>query len=147
MSINDKMWVIFLLFLVALTSVAGSRYFNEIQQFEQQAISASEAKLSGIVDAQSNRATEIDGVSKSNRVSESSFVDGSVTAYAKLHSGEVIKLTQNVSTQYESLKSISSIVTITQLLMGYSFCPILLLGGNVYRRSSVGFIYNNRKNW
>ncbi|EGQ9110144.1 methyl-accepting chemotaxis protein [Vibrio alginolyticus] len=105
MSINDKMWVIFLLFLVALTSVAGSRYFNEIQQFEQQAISASEAKLSGIVDAQSNRATEIDGVSKSNRVSESSFVDGSVTAYAKLHSGEVIKLTQNVSTQYKSLKS------------------------------------------
>ncbi|MEF2141390.1 methyl-accepting chemotaxis protein [Vibrio alginolyticus] len=105
MSINDKMWVIFLLFLVALTSVAGSRYFNEIQQFEQQAISASEAKLSGIVDAQSNRATEIDGVSKSNRVSESSFVDGSVTAYARLHSGEVIKLTQNVSTQYESLKS------------------------------------------
>ncbi|MCQ9100922.1 methyl-accepting chemotaxis protein [Vibrio alginolyticus] len=105
MSINDKMWVIFLLFLVALTSVAGSRYYNEIQQFEQQAISASEAKLSGIVDAQSNRATEIDGVSKSNRVSESSFVDGSVTAYAKLHSGEVIKLTQNVSTQYESVKS------------------------------------------
>ncbi|ELB2890745.1 methyl-accepting chemotaxis protein [Vibrio alginolyticus] len=105
MSINDKMWVIFLLFLVALTSVAGSRYFNEIQQFEQQAISASEAKLSGIVDAQSNRATEIDGVSKSNRVSESSFVNGSVIAYAKLHSGEVIKLTQNVSTQYESLKS------------------------------------------
>ncbi|ENK2106656.1 methyl-accepting chemotaxis protein [Vibrio sp. B513a] len=105
MSINDKMWVIFLLFLVALTSVAGSRYFNEIQQFEQQAITASEAKLSGIVDTQSNRATEIDGVSKSNRVSESSFVDGSVTAYAKLHSGEVIKLTQNVSTQYESVKS------------------------------------------
>ena len=105
MSINDKMWVIFLLFLVALTSVAGSRYFNEIQQFKQQAISASEAKLSGIVDTQSNRATEIDGVSKSNRVSESSFVDGSVTAYAKLHSGEVIKLTQNVSTQYESVKS------------------------------------------
>lgn len=76
MSINDKMWVIFLLFLVALTSVAGSRYFNEIQQFEQQAISASEAKLSGIVDAQSNRATEIDGVSKSNRVSESSLSMG-----------------------------------------------------------------------
>lgn len=38
MSINDKMWVIFLLFLVTLTSVAGSRYFNDIQQFEQQSI-------------------------------------------------------------------------------------------------------------
>ncbi|HHF3229427.1 TPA: methyl-accepting chemotaxis protein [Vibrio diabolicus] len=115
MSINDKMWVIFLLFLVALTSVAGSRYFNEIQQFKQQAISASEAKLSGIVDAQLGLVPQIDGVSKSSRVSESSFVDGSVTAYAKLHSGEVIKLTQNVSAQYESAKSSA----LTSLLLSF----------------------------
>ncbi|PWF71050.1 methyl-accepting chemotaxis protein [Vibrio sp. T9] len=115
MSINDKMWVIFLLFLVALTSVAGSRYFNEIQQFKQQAISASEAKLSGIVDAQPGHVSQIDGVSKSSRVSESSFVDGSVTAYAKLHSGEVIKLTQNVSAQYESAKSSA----LTSLLLSF----------------------------
>ncbi|HHX8269793.1 TPA: methyl-accepting chemotaxis protein [Vibrio diabolicus] len=115
MSINDKMWVIFLLFLVALTSVAGSRYFNEIQQFKQQAISASEAKLSGIVDAQLGHVPQIDGVSKSSRVSESSFVDGSVTAYAKLHSGEVIKLTQNVSAQYESAKSSA----LTSLLLSF----------------------------
>ena len=117
MSINDKMWVIFLLFLVALTSVAGSRYFNEIQQFKQQAISASEAKLSGIVDAQPGHVPQIDGVSKSSRVSESSFVDGSVTAYAKLHSGEVIKLTQNVSAQYESAKSSA----LTSLLLSFSW--------------------------
>ncbi|HHF3017261.1 TPA: methyl-accepting chemotaxis protein [Vibrio diabolicus] len=115
MSINDKMWVIFLLFLVALTSVAGSRYFNEIQQFKQQAISASEAKLSGIVDAQPGNVPQIDGVSKSSRVSESSFVDGSVTAYAKLHSGEVIKLTQNVYAQYESAKSSA----LTSLLLSF----------------------------
>ncbi|HHX8439037.1 TPA: methyl-accepting chemotaxis protein [Vibrio diabolicus] len=115
MSINDKMWVIFLLFLVALTSVTGSRYFNEIQQFKQQAISASEAKLSGIVDAQPGHVPQIDGVSKSSRVSESSFVDGSVTAYAKLHSGEVIKLTQNVSAQYESAKSSA----LTSLLLSF----------------------------
>ena len=115
MSINDKMWVIFLLFLVALTSVAGSRYFNEIQQFKQQAISASEAKLSGIVDAQPGHVPQIDGVSKSSRVSESSFVDGSVTAYAKLYSGEVIKLTQNVSAQYESAKSSA----LTSLLLSF----------------------------
>lgn len=115
MSINDKMWVIFLLFLVALTSVAGSRYFNEIQQFKQQAISASEAKLSGIVDAQPGHVPQIDGVSKSSRLSESSFVDDSVTAYAKLHSGEVIKLTQNVSAQYESAKSSA----LTSLLLSF----------------------------
>ncbi|MCE9846129.1 methyl-accepting chemotaxis protein [Vibrio alginolyticus] len=115
MSINDKIWVIFLLFLVALTSVAGSRYFNEIQQFKQRAISASEAKLSGIVDAQPGHVPQIDGVSKSSRVSESSFVDGSVTAYAKLYSGEVIKLTQNVSAQYESAKSSA----LTSLLLSF----------------------------
>ncbi|KAB0319761.1 methyl-accepting chemotaxis protein [Vibrio diabolicus] len=115
MSINDKMWVILLLFLVALTSVAGSRYFNEIQQFKQQTISASEAKLSGIVDAQPGHVPQIDGVSKSSRVSESSFDDGSVTAYAKLHSGEVIKLTQNVSAQYESAKSSA----LTSLLLSF----------------------------
>ncbi|MCS0308916.1 methyl-accepting chemotaxis protein [Vibrio diabolicus] len=115
MSINDKMWVIFLLFLVALTSVAGSRYFNEIQQFKQQAISASEAKLSGIVDAQPGHVPQINGVSRSSRVSESSFVDGSVTAYAKLHSGEVIKLTQTVSAQYESAKSSA----LTSLLLSF----------------------------
>ncbi|HHX8312237.1 TPA: methyl-accepting chemotaxis protein [Vibrio diabolicus] len=115
MSINDKMWVIFLLFLVALTSVAGSRYFNEIQQFKQQAISASEAKLSGIVDAQPGHVPQIDGVSKSSRVREGSFVDGSVTTYAKLHSGEVIKLTQNVSAQYESAKSSA----LTSLLLSF----------------------------
>lgn len=94
---------------------AGSRYFNEIQQFKQQAISASEAKLSGIVDAQPGHVPQIDGVSKSSRVSESFFVDGSVTAYAKLHSGEVIKLTQNVSAQYESAKSSA----LTSLLLSF----------------------------
>ncbi|MCV5919327.1 hypothetical protein OFN60_38455, partial [Escherichia coli] len=39
----------------------------------------------------------------------------SVTAYAKLHSGEVIKLTQNVSAQYESAKSSA----LTSLLLSF----------------------------
>lgn len=66
MSINDKMWVIFLLFLVALTSVAGSRYLNDLHQFEQQSIANVQAKLDGIIEANPTDIYQITGISKAN---------------------------------------------------------------------------------
>lgn len=105
MSINDKMWVIFLLFLVTLTSVAGSRYFNDIQQFEQQSILAAEAKLSGIVQAQVQNVTSVTGVVNVSNVNDAKFNNGTVTVYAKLNSGQAIQLTENLSRQFEQAKS------------------------------------------
>lgn len=105
MSINDKMWVIFLLFLVTLTSVAGSRYFNDIQQFEQQSILAAEAKLSGIVQAQVQNVTSVTGVVNVSNVNEAKFNNGTVTVYAKLNSGQAIQLTENLSRQFDQAKS------------------------------------------
>ncbi|WP_041053089.1 methyl-accepting chemotaxis protein [Vibrio owensii] len=105
MSINDKMWVIFLLFLVALTSVAGSRYFNDIQQFEQQSILAAEAKLSGVVQAQVQNVTSVTGVVNVSNVNDAKFNNGTVTVYAKLNSGQAIQLTENLSRQFEQAKS------------------------------------------
>ncbi|MHA2714436.1 methyl-accepting chemotaxis protein [Vibrio owensii] len=105
MSINDKMWVIFLLFLVTLTSVAGSRYFNDIQQFEQQSILAAEAKLSGIVQAQVQNAASVNGVVNVSNVNDAKFNNGTVTVYAKLNSGQAIQLTENLSRQFEQAKS------------------------------------------
>lgn len=105
MSINDKMWVIFLLFLVTLTSVAGSRYFNDIQQFEQQSILAAEAKLSGIVQAQVQNAASVNGVVNVSNVNDAKFNNGTVTVYAKLNSGQAIQLTENISRQFEQAKS------------------------------------------
>lgn len=105
MSINDKMWVIFLLFLVTLTSVAGSRYFNDIQQFEQQSILAAEAKLSGIVQAQVQNVASVNGVVNVSNVNDAKFSNGTVTVYAKLNSGQAIQLTENLSRQFEQAKS------------------------------------------
>lgn len=105
MSINDKMWVIFLLFLVTLTSVAGSRYFNDIQQFEQQSILAAEAKLSGIVQAQAQNVASVNGVVNVSNVNDAKFNNGTVTVYAKLSSGQAIQLTENLSPQFEQAKS------------------------------------------
>ncbi len=105
MSINDKMWVIFLLFLVTLTSVAGSRYFNDIQQFEQQSILAAEAKLSGIVQAQLQNVASVNGVVNVSNVNGAKFNNGTVTVYAKLNSGQAIQLTENLSRQFDQAKS------------------------------------------
>lgn len=105
MSINDKMWVIFLLFLVTLTSVAGSRYFNDIQQFEQQSILAAEAKLSGIVQAQVQNVASVNSVVNVSNVNDAKFSNGTVTVYAKLNSGQAIQLTENLSRQFEQAKS------------------------------------------
>lgn len=105
MSINDKMWVIFLLFLVTLTSVAGSRYFNDIQQFEQQSILAAEAKLSGVVQAQVQNVASVNGVVNVSNVNDAKFNNGTVTVYAKLNSGQAIQLTENLLRQFEQAKS------------------------------------------
>lgn len=105
MSINDKIWVIFLLFLVTLTSVAGSRYFNDIQQFEDQSILTVEAKLAGIVQAQPQSLANLNGVVSTSNAGDTTFNNGTVTAYAKLNSGQAIQLTENLSRQFEQAKS------------------------------------------
>lgn len=105
MSINDKMWVIFLLFLMALTSVAGSRYFNDIQQFEQQSIIAAQAKLSGVVQAPPKNLSSVDGVVNVSSINDAKFENGTVTVYAKLHTDQALQLTENLSNQYQQAKS------------------------------------------
>ena len=95
MSVNDKMWVIFGLFLIAITSTAGARYFNSIEQIEAQSITAVEYKLQGIL---SN--PDVDTLSsslvKSNRVQSTKYINGTVTASASHSSGQAFSLTENV---------------------------------------------------
>ncbi len=105
MSINDKVWVIFLLFLLALTSVAGSRYYNEINLFEHQSIVSAQAKLSGIIDAKPTDIYQVNGIVKANSQKQNQFIDGTVTVYSRTDSGEVVKLTDNLSTEYQQAKS------------------------------------------
>ncbi|AEX24431.1 methyl-accepting chemotaxis protein [Vibrio sp. EJY3] len=115
MSINDKVWVIFLLFLLALTSVAGSRYYNEINQFEHQAIISAQAKLSGIIDAKPSNIYQVDGITEANSQQQSLFIDGAITVYSHTDNGEVIKLTEDRSTEYQQVKSNA----LTSLLLSF----------------------------
>ncbi|TXM15400.1 methyl-accepting chemotaxis protein [Vibrio parahaemolyticus] len=105
MSINDKMWVIFLLFLVALTSVAGSRYLNDLHQFEQQSIANVQAKLDGIIEANPTDIYQITGISKANRQQKSLFADGVTTVYGTTSAGELVRLTEHAGNQYNALRS------------------------------------------
>lgn len=45
MSINDKIWVIFALFIVALSAVAGNHYLSSLEHIESQAKLAAESQL------------------------------------------------------------------------------------------------------
>ncbi|ELP2671714.1 methyl-accepting chemotaxis protein [Vibrio parahaemolyticus] len=105
MSINDKMWVIFLLFLVALTSVAGSRYLNDLHQFEQQSIANVQAKLDGIIEANPTDIYQIAGISKANHQQKSLFADGVTTVYGTTSAGELVRLTEHAGNQYNTLRS------------------------------------------
>ncbi|MCX2790306.1 methyl-accepting chemotaxis protein [Vibrio sp. Sgm 5] len=105
MSINDKMWAIFLLFLGALTSVAGSRYFNDIQVFEQRSIASAQATISGVVQAQPENLRNIDGLVNVSAQNNPKFNNGTVTVYSQLESGQAIQLTQNLSNQYKQAKT------------------------------------------
>ncbi len=105
MSINDKMWAIFLLFLGALTSVAGSRYFNDIQAFEQRSIASAQATISGVVQAQPENLRNIDGLVNVSAQNNPKFNNGTVTVYSQLESGQAIQLTQNLSNQYNQAKT------------------------------------------
>nr|WP_321386256.1 methyl-accepting chemotaxis protein [uncultured Vibrio sp.] len=105
MSINDKVWVIFLLFLLALTSVAGSRYYNEINQFEHQSIVSAQARLSGIIAAKPADIYQVNGIVKTNSQQLSLFKDGTVTVYSRTEHGEVVKLVDNLTTEYQQVKS------------------------------------------
>ncbi|MDF2154822.1 methyl-accepting chemotaxis protein [Vibrio sp. CAU 1672] len=105
MSINDKIWVIFILFLVTLASLAGSRYLSDIHQFEQSSITSAQAKLSGVV---LSGAADISGTSSLAKVAATTpatFENGVVTVSAKLNNGQAVQLTENLRTQYQETKS------------------------------------------
>lgn len=97
MSVNDKMWVIFVLFLIAITSTAGARYFNSIEQIEAQSITAVEYKLQGIL-SNPDIATLSSDLIKSDSVQLTKYSNGTVTASASHSSGQAFSLTENIKT-------------------------------------------------
>ncbi len=103
MSINDKMWVICALFLCALTSIAGARYFDSLKNIEAQSMSAVEYKLEGITSQQN--ITSVTGLETRSSLSETTYKQGVVTATAKAADGKIYSLTVDYANQDAKARS------------------------------------------
>lgn len=103
MSINDKMWVVFILFLIAITSTAGARYFDSIEQIKTQSITTVEYKLQGIL-TNPDVNTLSSSLHKSNNIQATQYKNGIVTSSASHSSGQVFSLTENVRSLEENKK-------------------------------------------
>ncbi|MGR6839958.1 methyl-accepting chemotaxis protein [Aliivibrio wodanis] len=103
MSINDKMWVVFILFLITITSTAGARYFDSIEQIETQSITTVEYKLQGIL-TNPDVNTLPSSLHKSNNIQATQYKNGIVTSSASHSSGQVFSLTENVRSLEENKK-------------------------------------------
>ncbi|MGD8110331.1 methyl-accepting chemotaxis protein [Vibrio sp. TRT 17S01] len=96
MSINDKMWVVFIIFLTAITFISGSHYRVQQQQLEQSLINQVEYKLAGILTTSDYQSLEIDGLEQISSVSDSVITNGVVTATQLGSNGKAYQYKENV---------------------------------------------------
>ena len=84
MSINDKVWILFVLFLVAIGSIAGKGLYSQLQQIESRAIEIAHQRLDAIIHAVTVNSIEnqVD-ISKVERVSEPRYKNGVATVSKK----------------------------------------------------------------
>ncbi|GLO63212.1 methyl-accepting chemotaxis protein [Vibrio sp. MACH09] len=127
MSINDKFWVLFILFIIALSATAIGRYSDSIDRIENQSVIATEAKLQGLV-ASSSQFGSVDklsqlGVTLSRSSGKTIRNENSVTAVVKTPDGQYASLTESVLASEDSAKD----QAFTSLLLTYLWAiPFIL---------------------
>eukprot|EP01029_Cantina_marsupialis_P017839 TRINITY_DN4021_c0_g2_i3.p1 TRINITY_DN4021_c0_g2~~TRINITY_DN4021_c0_g2_i3.p1 ORF type:complete len:499 (+),score=-0.86 TRINITY_DN4021_c0_g2_i3:119-1498(+) len=93
MSINDKFWVIFLIFLAAVASLSGLNYVNKVKYIDASAKQQAEYKLQGILSA-SDTPTNVSGITQQPRPQQTTIsTNGAVTATAIANDGNYYSLT------------------------------------------------------
>ena len=93
MSINDKCWVIFLIFLAAVASLSGLNYVNKVEYIDASAKHQAEYKLQGILSA-SDIPTNVSGIAQQPRPQQTTISsNGIVTATAIANDGNYYSLT------------------------------------------------------
>ncbi|MGF1754089.1 methyl-accepting chemotaxis protein [Vibrio makurazakiensis] len=115
MSINDKMWVIFLLFLTAISVTAGSRYFNTLEQIDLQAKQQAEYKLSGILSVSSLIPSEHPSLTKASSPSPTHLVNNFATATSKGNDGNYYSLSLKSPDSIEKKQSALYTLLLTYL--------------------------------
>jgi len=109
MSVNDKFWVLFALFLLALTTTALGRYNDAIASIESKSVVTAEAKLQGYVQS-ARQFDAVDklsnlGVTVSGSAGKTSRTEQSVTAVTSIGGGQYASLTENVASAEKAAKS------------------------------------------
>ncbi|WP_299131009.1 methyl-accepting chemotaxis protein [uncultured Vibrio sp.] len=111
MSINDKFWVIFLIFFAAVASLAGLNYVNKMEQIDASAKQRVEYQLKGILSASDSPAS-VRSVSQQTRPQETIISsNGAVTATAIGQDGNYYSLTvSNNDTQNQKQQALYSLL-------------------------------------
>ncbi|WP_373953336.1 methyl-accepting chemotaxis protein [Vibrio pomeroyi] len=111
MSINDKFWVIFLIFFAAVASLAGLNYVNKMEQIDASAKQQVEYQLKGILLASDSPAS-VRSVSQQTRPQETIISNnGAVTATAIAQDGNYYSLTvSNNDTQNQKQQALYTLL-------------------------------------
>lgn len=106
MSINDKMWVILAIFLVAVGSIAGGNYYSTIEQIEKTAIYAASHQLDGMLSTGTEASIAGQAnIGKVSSVSKPVYNNGIVTVSQIGKDGNVYQLTLNNQSHDQQARS------------------------------------------
>ncbi|WP_047045560.1 methyl-accepting chemotaxis protein [Vibrio mexicanus] len=106
MSINDKIWVIFALFIGAVAAIASGRYYQEIRTLEQSAIQAAQHQLNGVLSVgSSGDIVKLSNVSTTHSLQNPRYEDGIATVTAQASNGQIYQLVLNNKKQAVELRS------------------------------------------
>lgn len=106
MSINDKVWVIFALFLITVAALAGGRYSHTLQAFEQHTLFAAEQRLEGAIAASTPESLKaFNQIQAVNRVSPPRYEQGLATVSKQGPDGKAYQLTLDKRNQAQQVKS------------------------------------------
>jgi len=128
MSINDKFWAIFGLFLIILSSVSISSYMTKIEQIEQQSLQVLQQKVAATVQAldatsQLEQASSL-GLQVSGRSQASSRQQDTVTAVYALD-GQYYSLSGSVYAQETDVKHAALISLLLSFLWVLPFVIVI----------------------
>ncbi|MFY2507479.1 methyl-accepting chemotaxis protein [Vibrio pectenicida] len=94
MSINDKVWVIFFLFVIIVGSIVSRAFYSEIKQVESTAISVANHRLDAIIQIGTSRLIQDQtDISKVMILSQPSYQNGIATVAKKSSDGSIYQLT------------------------------------------------------
>lgn len=106
MSINDKMWVIFGLFILTVAMLAGGRYNHTIEMFEQSVLTTAEQQINDLAKvADPSKLGALSSLTQVNRSQSSTYNEGVATATAQAQDGKFYQITLNRSNDLQKLKS------------------------------------------